>query len=90
MRKPCTEFLKSSDPDKRAKLIDDPARQRRLCAELLQLLGRYSPPEKPDDRWRPEPACLLRLSNWLKDSLRDNKPYDQMVRDAVTADGKTL
>ncbi|MBE2287894.1 MAG: DUF1549 domain-containing protein [Prosthecobacter sp.] len=84
-----TEFLKSSDPEKRAKLIDrllasDGYVQNfyNYWADILRLKsnmvgGGQSLP------------AFHAYSNWLKDSLRTNKPYDQMVRDVVTADGKT-
>lgn len=84
-----TEFLKSSDPDKRSKLIDsllasDGYVQNfyNYWADILRLKsnmvgGGQSLP------------AFHAYSNWLKDSLRTNKPYDQMVRDVVTADGKT-
>jgi hypothetical protein len=84
-----TEFLKSSDPDKRAKLIDtllasDGYAQNfyNYWADILRLKsnmvgGGQSMP------------AYYGYSNWLKDSLRDNKPYDKMVHEVVTADGKT-
>lgn len=84
-----TEFLQSSDPDKRTKLIDkllasDGYVQNffNYWADILRIKtnmigGGQSMP------------AYYGYTNWLKESLRENKPYDQMVRDVVTADGKT-
>jgi hypothetical protein len=84
-----TEFLKSSDADKRGKLIDELLASEgyvqnfyNYWADILRLKsnmigGGQSMP------------AFYGYSKWLKDSLRDNKPYDQMVREVVTADGKT-
>ncbi|MCB1277886.1 DUF1549 domain-containing protein [Prosthecobacter sp.] len=80
------EFLASKDADKRAKLID-----KLLASEAyVQHFFNY---------W----ADVLRLTtngnqtgaitgaayaNFVKESLRENKPYDQFVRDMVAAQGK--
>jgi hypothetical protein len=84
-----TEFLQSSDPDKRAQLIDkllasDGYVQNffNYWADILRMKsnmigGGQSLP------------AYYGYANWLRTSLRDNKPYDQMVREVVTADGKT-
>jgi len=80
------EFLASKDADKRAKLID-------------KLLGSEAYVQHMYNYW----ADVLRLTsngnqtgqitgaaymNFVKDSLRANKPYDQFVRDMVAAQGK--
>ncbi len=84
-----TEFLKSSEADKRSKLIDALLASEgyvqnfyNYWADILRLKsnmvgGGQSMP------------AFYAYSRWLKESLRDNKPYDQLVREAVTADGKT-
>lgn len=80
------EFLNSKDANKRAKLID-----KLLASDgYVQHFFNY---------W----ADVLRVtstgnqtgqvtgaaySNFVKQSLRDNKPYDQFVRDLVAAQGK--
>jgi len=80
------EFLNSKDADKRAKLID-----KLLASEAyVQHFFNY---------W----ADVLRVTsngsqtgaitgtayaNFVKDSLRENKPYDHFVRDMVAAQGK--
>lgn len=83
------EFLKSTEADKREKLIDkllasDGYAQNfyNYWADILRMKsqmigGSQSLP------------AFYGYSNWLKSSLRDNKPFDQMVREVVTADGKS-
>src|SRR5262245_1121316 len=79
-------FLADTSPDKRAKLID-------------RLLER---PEYADwwaSKWadllRPNPyrvgmKAVYNLDAWLRESFRENKPYDQFVRELLTAQGSTF
>ncbi len=83
------EFLKSSDADKRSQLIDrllasDGYVQNfyNYWADILRLKSQMV------GGGQSLPA-FYGYSKWLKDSLRDNKPYDEMVREVVTADGKS-
>lgn len=77
-------FLLSSDPDRRSKLID----------KLLDSEGYVS-------HWFHFWADLLRAKTrlapqvfggpyleWIKSSLRENKPYDQMVYELLTSKGR--
>lgn len=81
------EFLADTAPDKRAKLID------RLLASDGYVQHHFN-------YW----ADILRYKNtlyngatvagaayaeWIKKSLAENKPYDQLVRELITAEGKT-
>lgn len=78
-------FLEARDVGKRARLVD----------ELLQR------PEYADywaSKWadllRPNPyrvgiKAVHNLDAWLRDAFRRNKPYDQFVRELVTAQGST-
>jgi hypothetical protein len=77
-------FLNSTDPDKRSKLIDRlldsegyVSHQFNYWADLLriQTRNRYAPAQPYID--------------FVKDSMRDNKPYDQFVRELLTAEGYT-
>src|SRR5262245_24275902 len=76
-------FLDSSDPDKRAKLIDEllasPEYGKRM-ADIWQdlLLTRTS------DNRRMNPAPFY---EWLKEQFTANKPWDQMVKELLTASG---
>ena len=78
-------FLADGDANKRARLVD----------ELLQR------PEYADhwaakwaDLLRPNPyrvgiKAVVNYDAWIRDSFRRNKPYDQFVRELVTAKGST-
>lgn len=78
-------FLADGGPDKRKRVVD-------------QLLER---PEYADfwaNKWadllRPNPyrvgiKAVWNLDAWLRDAFRKNKPYDQFVRELVTAQGST-
>ena len=86
-------FLDSPDPDKRAKLIDrllgfDPDPSRNTFNDQYAAF------------WSLKWADLIRnssttlgdqgmwaLHNWLRESFRTNKPFDQFVRELVTAKG---
>ncbi len=88
-----TNFIASDDPGKRAKLID----------QLLGLTGNakldiYN--DRYAAYWTLKWSDLLRndskslgeqgmwaLHNWIKESFRVNKPFDQFVRELVTAQG---
>jgi hypothetical protein len=79
-------FLADAAKDKRARLVD-------------RLLGR---PEYADywaNKWadllRPNPyrvgvKATYNLDAWLRDAFRKNKPYDQFVREILTAKGSTF
>ena len=88
-----TAFLDSPDPDKRKKLID----------RLLGLTGDPAQDIYNDRYaalWTLKWADLIRnnsttlgesgmwaLHNWLRESFRTNKPFDEFVRELVTAKG---
>lgn len=79
-------YLKSTDPQKKLKLID-------------ALLSRPEYADNWANKWadllRPNPyrvgiKATFNLDGWLRDAFRQNKPYDQMVREIVTAQGSTF
>jgi hypothetical protein len=79
-------YLADTSPDKEARLID----------RLLQR------PEYADfwaNKWadllRPNPyrvgiKAVFNLDGWLRDAFRKNLPYDQFVREIITAQGSTF
>ncbi|MGN6136112.1 MAG: DUF1549 domain-containing protein, partial [Aureliella sp.] len=88
-----TEFIESSDPNKRAQLID-------------RLLGLTGDPSLDiyNDRysafWTLRWSDLIRnnsnslgeqgmwaMHNWIRDAFRQNKPFDDFVKELVTAKG---
>ncbi|MBE7496711.1 MAG: DUF1549 domain-containing protein [Verrucomicrobiaceae bacterium] len=82
------DFLADKTADKRAKLIDallssDGYTQNfyNYWADILRLRSQLAVGNS-------QPAGAA-YANWLRESLEKNMPYDQMVREMVTADGKT-
>ncbi len=78
-------FLADKSADKRVKLVD-------------ALLDRPEYPDHWANKWadlmRPNPyhvgiKAVFTLDAFLRDSFRKNKPYDQFVREIVTAQGST-
>jgi Protein of unknown function (DUF1553)/Protein of unknown function (DUF1549) len=79
------EFLANTNADKREKIInhllDDSAYGDHWAVKWGDLI-RPNP-----SRVGVKPVYLLDL--WLRDSFRQNKPYDQLVRELLTAQGST-
>ncbi len=87
------EFLASKDPNKREKLVD----------ELLGLTGDPKRDRWVDEwsaYWALKWCDLMRVNrnalgeggmwafyNWVRASFRENKPFDQFVREIITAQG---
>jgi hypothetical protein len=77
-------FLDSKDTNKRSKLIDQlldsegfVSHQFNYWADLLRIQSR--------SRYAPSKPYI----DFVKDSVRENKPYDQFVRELITAEGYT-
>lgn len=77
-------FLNSKDKNKRAKLIDKlldsegyVSHQFNYWADLLRIRSRM--------RYAPAQPYI----DYVKNSLRENKPYDKFVRELLTAEGYT-
>jgi len=86
--KETTDFLADKAADKRVKLIDalldsDGYAQNffNYWADILRARSQLT-------QGNSQPAGAA-YGNYIRESLKANKPYDQMVRDMVTADGKT-
>lgn len=82
-------FLESKDPAKRSQLIDKLLNGEgyvqnffNYWADILRIKNGLL----PGGQGRDAGAAYIK---WLKDSLRENKPYDLMVRQMLTADGGT-
>jgi hypothetical protein len=81
-----TEFLNSKDGEKRAKLIDKLLNSEAYVqhffnywADVLRLTS---------SRNQTGAITGSAYANFVKQSLRENKPYDQFVREMVAAQGK--
>ncbi len=84
-----TEFLNSQDPDKRAVLIDQLLAGDEFAdywamkwSDLLRVKAEF-----PIELW---PDAAQAYYHWIRDSLRENKPYDQFVREMLTASGSNF
>lgn len=78
------EFVASRDPAKRDKLIDqllDSPGYADLFANKWNLVLRNKKKQPNDLRG------TYGFYNWIRDSLYENKPYDQFVREILTASG---
>jgi len=78
-------FLADGSADKRARLVD-------ALLERPEYADHWA--NKWADLLRPNPyrvgiKATLSLDGWLRDAFRRNMPYDQMVRELVTAQGST-
>ena len=87
--KETTEFLADTSSDKRAKLIDElldsdgyMQSSFNYWADILRLKSQSIGGGNSS-------AAGYAYIGWLKDALATNKPYDQMVRELLTANGKT-
>lgn len=83
-------FLADAAPDKREKLIDTliasegyVQHQFNFWADVLRMKSTAV------GGGQSLPAGLA-YADWMKKSLADNKPYDQLVRELITAEGKTF
>lgn len=79
-------YLADKSDDRRAKMID------RLL-ESPEFSDHWA--NKWADLLRPNPyhvgiKATLNYDNWIRTSFRENKPYDQFVRDLLTAKGSTF
>lgn len=77
-------FLSDTDPQKRQKLIDQllasPMYDRHMATTLdVMLMERRPNTHVPQDTWM----------SWLLTSVRQNKPWNVMAREIITADGDT-
>jgi hypothetical protein len=83
------QFLKDVDPEKRRKLIDRLLEQEgfadywamRWC-DLLRVKSEF-----PIKLW---PNAVQAYHRWIRTSIRDNMPYDQFVREMLTASGSNF
>lgn len=84
-----TLYLKSKDPDKNAKLIDEligsegyVSHYFNYFADLLRVKSRIAVGGQSI-------GAGMAYERWIKDALRTNRPYDEMVYDLVTAHGSS-
>lgn len=82
-------FLKDARPDKRAVLIDALLEDESFAdywalkwGDLLRIKAEF-----PINLW---PNAVQAYHRWVRESLRENKPYDQFVRALLTSSGSNF
>ncbi|MBI1917747.1 MAG: DUF1549 domain-containing protein, partial [Planctomycetes bacterium] len=86
-------FLASTDPEKRNKLVDrllgltgDPAQDVHVNAYSAYWALKWSDLLKSNSATLGEQG-MWAMYNWLRDSFRQNKPFDKFMRELITARG---
>ena len=82
-------FLQDRRPDKRAALIDALLEREEFAdywalkwCDLLRVKAEF-----PINLW---PNAVQAYHRWIRDSIRENKPYDQLVRELLTSSGSNF
>jgi hypothetical protein len=79
------EFLDSTDPDKRTRLIDELLENPAYGWHMADIWQTLLLPKSSDNRRVPtEP-----FANWLAEAFNANKPWNETVRELLTASGPT-
>ncbi len=83
------KFLHDTDPDKRRKLIDRLLQRDEYAVywalkwgDLLRIKSEF-----PINLW---PNAVQAYHHWIRECLRRNMPYDQFVREMLTASGSNF
>jgi hypothetical protein len=83
------EFILSQKPDKRRELIDKLLERDEFAdywankwSDLLRVKAEF-----PINLW---PNAAQAYHQWIRASVRDNKPYDQFVRELLTSSGSNF
>ncbi len=83
------DFLQSQEPDKRAQLIDRLLEREEFndywankWSDLLRVKAEF-----PINLW---PNAVQAYHRYIRDSVRQNKPYDQFARELLTGNGSNF
>ena len=83
------DFLRDRDPDKRRALIDRLLEREEFAdywamkwSDLLRVKAEF-----PINLW---PNAAQAYHRWIRTSIKENKPYDQFVREMLTASGSNF
>ncbi|HEY7428923.1 MAG TPA: DUF1549 and DUF1553 domain-containing protein [Gemmataceae bacterium] len=76
-------FLDSREPDKRAKLIDELLANTDYGKHQADIWQALLLPRTSDNR----AVSFDKMTKWLEESFNKNTPWDQMVREVLTAEG---
>ena len=79
------KFLKTSDPKRRSKLIDELLNSEGYVSHHFNYWGNILRiVDRPVNN-----VIMQPYHEWIKQALRDNMPYDRFVKEMLTASGKT-
>ncbi len=83
------DFIRDESPDKRSALVDRLLEREEFAdywamkwGDLLRVKAEF-----PINLW---PNAAQAYHHWIRTSIRDNKPYDQFVREMLTANGSNF
>jgi hypothetical protein len=83
------KFLKDQDPKKRSALIDRLLERKEFAdywamkwSDLLRIKAEF-----PINLW---PNAAQAYHHWIRESIRENKPYDRFVRELLTESGSNF
>jgi hypothetical protein len=79
------EFLADGATDKRSKLIERFLNSTDYADNFANKWGAILRNKRNNDQ---DKQATFAFHQWVRQSLIDNKPYDQMVRDLITANGQ--
>jgi len=79
------EFLADTSADKRARLINSLLEKPNHATHLANTWRRFLLPDGADLR---RLGGSFAFENWLRQQFADNRPYDAMVRELLTAEGR--
>ena len=86
--KETTDFLADKSANKRAELIDALLASDGYVQNFANYWSDILRVKSQLTQGNSQPAGAAYI-NWLRESLKTNKPYDEMVREMLTASGKT-
>ena len=82
-------FINDTDPNKRGRLIDELLERDEFAdywalkwCDLLRVKSEF-----PINLWPNAVQCYYR---WIRNSVKENKPYDEFVREILTANGSNF
>ncbi|NSW57551.1 MAG: DUF1553 domain-containing protein [Armatimonadetes bacterium] len=82
-------FLQDASPDKRARLIDELFQREEFAdywslkwGDLLRIKAEF-----PVNLW---PNAVQAYHHWVREAIRENRPYDQFARELLTSNGSNF
>jgi hypothetical protein len=80
-------FMADGSPDKREKLVDELLNAPEWLDKWTMFFGDLYQNTQQNTQINMYQPGALAFHNWIRDSLANNKPYDQMARELITAQG---